>query len=321
MNWYYHFNTFHIIVIALFFLIYLLFILRVRKVSKAFNAQGYNIIWKLIIRVMYFILLIMAVLGPSFGEIRKEVKTVGKDIYIAVDLSESMNASDVQPTRLEKAKFEISNLINQWPNDRIGLIVFTDEAFVQCPLTYDRSALNLFIHGFETRIMPQTGTNIEAVLQLALEKYLEDDINSLNKSKVLVLISDGEDFGDKTKKIAEDLELHGIRLFTLGIGTDEGSKISTLGKWKKDAQGHDVVSHLNRSGLKKMATVTGGSYFEINNKNNEVISLIKTVSQIQGQLRDTRKIDVSANKFYYFLLTSLGLMILDVLLTIKTIFI
>jgi len=321
MNWYYHFNTFHIIVIALFFLIYLLFILRVRKVSKVFNAQGYNIIWKLIIRLTYFILLILAVLGPSFGEIRKEIKTIGKDIYIAVDLSESMNASDVQPTRLEKAKFEISNLINQWPNDRIGLIVFTDEAFVQCPLTYDRSALNLFIHGFETRIMPQTGTNLEAVLQLALEKYLDDDINSLNKSKVLVLISDGEDFGSKTKRIAESLELHGIRLFTLGIGTDQGGKISKSGKWKKDAQGNDIVSHLNRSGLKKLATTTGGNYFEINNKSNEVTSLIKTVSQIKGQLRDTRKIDVSANKFYYFLLTALGLMVFDVLLTIKTIFI
>lgn len=321
MNWYYHFNTFHIIIIALFLLIYLLYLIKVRKVSKALKTEGYNIIWKFIIRSIYFVLLILAVLGPSFGEIRKEIKTIGKDIYIAVDLSESMNATDVQPTRLEKAKYEISNLINQWPDDRIGLIVFTDEAFVQCPLTYDRSALNLFIHSFETRIMPQTGTNIEITLQLALQKYLEDDINSLNKSKVLVLVSDGEDFGENTKKMAESLELHGIRLFALGIGTDEGSNLYISGKKKMDIKGNEVVSHLNRANLKKIATATGGDYFEINAKNNEVGGLIKTVSQIQGQLRDTRKIDVSANRYFYFLVIALALMIFDVLLTIKTIYI
>ncbi|MEO1255528.1 MAG: VWA domain-containing protein, partial [Bacteroidota bacterium] len=137
-------------------------------------------------------------------------------MFVCIDLSQSMNATDVQPSRLSKVKFELKNIVEAFNSDRIGLIMFSSEAYMQCPLTYDNNALNLFIQTLNTDMVPNFGTDFGPPLEMATEKLTVDDtVITRSKSKIAILISDGEDFGENTSEVANDLESEGISLFTL----------------------------------------------------------------------------------------------------------
>lgn len=320
MTWLYSLSGLEITFIALFIVFYLLYLIRVISIAKKLSTPYGSVFIKLSIRSIYFALFIVALLGPSFGESKREVKSVGKDIFVLVDLSQSMNANDVQPTRLEKVKFELKNIVEAFSSDRIGIIIFSSEAFMQVPLTFDQNALNLFIETLYTNLVPSTGTDFTPPLQLALKKLnSEESPITQQKSKVIILISDGEDFGEETEEVAQEIEDQGIKLYTLGVGTERGSKIHVNGVYKKNREGNDVVTKLDSRTLKKLASETGGKYFEINETNNDVSRLINTINNIEGELRDTRQIDVSANRYYYFLGIALLLLIIDLLTSVKTI--
>lgn len=314
MIWARTIGTAEMIYISLFVLLYGIYVARVFKVAQALQSPLRRILIKLTIRTLYFGLFIVALLGPSFGQATKEVKSVGKDIFICVDLSTSMNAFDVQPTRLEKVKFELKNIVEAFSADRIGLIMFSNEAFMQCPLTYDNNALNLFIQSLNTSLVPNTGTDFGPPLEMALDK-LESDASNLARqtSKTIVLISDGEDFGEETTAIATKIEEAGIKLFTLGVGTERGSKISTRRGYKKNKTGEEVVSKLNSSSLRKIAADTDGKYFEINKSRNDVSRLITAINDIEGELRDSKQVDAKSNKYFYFLGLALLLMCFDLM--------
>ncbi len=320
MTWAYSIDTFEIVLIAAFAVLYLLYFLRLYRVKSNLNVPIGKWLIKFFLRTAYFILMIMALLGPSFGETSREIKSVGKDLFICVDLSNSMNAFDVQPTRLEKVKFELNNLVEAFSSDRIGLIMFSNEAYMQCPLTYDNNALNLFIQALNTNLVPNSGTDFGPPLKLALKKLTDEESTvSQQKSKIIILISDGEDFGEETAQITEEIENSGIKLFTLGVGTQKGSKIMTNRGYKKNNQGEEVVSRINNSSLKKIATDTGGKYFEINESQNDVERMINSINDIEGEMRDSKQMDTKANKYYYFLSIALLLMIFDVLISVKVI--
>ncbi|MEP1094254.1 MAG: VWA domain-containing protein [Cyclobacteriaceae bacterium] len=320
MNWAYSISTLDIVFIITFVVLYILFVVRVVRTTKRLSLPFYRVILKLILRTMYFILLIVALLGPSFGDASREIKTVGKDIFFCIDLSQSMNAFDVQPTRLEKVKFELKNIVEAFNSDRIGLIMFSSEAFMQCPLTYDNNALNLFIQTLNTGLVPNFGTDFGPPLEMALEKLTADDtVVTRSKSKIIILISDGEDFGDNTEEIAEEIESEEIKLFTLGVGTDVGSQILTRNGFKKDRQGKEVVTKLNSRSLEDLADKTDGEYFEINESRNDVERLISAINRIEGELRDAKQVDATQNRYYYFLGLALLLMIFDVLISVKLI--
>jgi Ca-activated chloride channel homolog len=320
MVWFRSIGILEITFILLFIGLYGIYLYRIVRIAKRLNTSYRKVFYKILIRTFYFILLIIALLGPSFGEASREVKSVGKDIYICVDLSESMNAYDVQPTRLEKVKFELKNLINAFNSDRIGLIIFSSEAFVQCPLTYDQSALNLFIETLGSGLVPHTGTDFAPPLDLALEKLSgENTTTREQKSRIIILISDGEDFGEESEEVASEIYKAGIKLFTLGVGTSQGSRIPSRVGYKTDQNGREVITRLNPKELKSLAVKTEGKYFEINESKNDVSRLINTLNQIEGELRDTRVMDVSANKYYYFLAAALLLMFFDLMTGIKTI--
>jgi Ca-activated chloride channel family protein len=320
MTWYQSLSFTEYLFIGLFILLYLLYITRTVQLARRLHTTARSVTLKFLLRSLYFALIIMALLGPSFGASKKEIKAVGKDIYIAVDLSQSMDATDIQPSRLERVKFELQNLVNAFNSDRIGLIIFSSEAFMQCPLTYDQSALSLFIQTLHTKLVPNAGTDFGPPLQMALDRHLdEENTSSQNHAKIIILISDGEDFGEETGDVLGDIENNGIRLFTLGVGTSEGSRIPlTKGNFKKDREGMTVVTKLNSNDLQKLAKKADGEYFEINNRKNEVPRLISSIAGIEGQLRDKREIDVSANKYYYFLIVALALIVLDTLITVRT---
>ena len=320
MTWYKSLSFTEIAFLVVFIIFYLLYIYRVFIISKILKTNFRSIVYKLILRSFYFILFIVALLGPSFGDTSREVKAIGKDIMVCVDLSESMDATDVQPSRLEKVKFELKNIVSAFNSDRIGLIIFSSEAFMQCPLTYDQSALNIFIQTLSAKLVPSGGTDFGPPLKLALDKLSgEKSSVTQQKSKIIILISDGEDFGENTDEVASQIDDKGIKLFTLGVGTEKGSKIRTKYGFKTDKNGKEVITRLNSSDLKRLAVITGGKYFEINNKTSDVERLINSINNIEGELRDTRKVDVSANKYYYFIALALLLLLIDVLFSTKTV--
>ena len=305
----------------LFTIFYSIYLIRVYRINKKIEVSIKKVIYKLILRSLYFSLMIIALLGPSFGDNKKEVNIVGKDIMILVDLSESMNADDIKPTRLEKVKFEMKKIIDQFSSDRIGIIMFSSEAYVQCPLTYDKNALNLFIETLNTGLVPNSGTEFGPALELSLSK-LEDE-NSNNKeinSKVIILISDGEDFGEDTESSLEQIKSSSIKLFSVGIGSIQGSKILLgNGKFKKDNEGNDVVTKLNSNSLKETASYTGGKYFEISSEINQTDNLISEILNIKGDYIESKTVDVTENKYFYFLFSALILMMIDFIFSFKII--
>jgi Ca-activated chloride channel family protein len=320
MNWASSISTLDVIFILAFAILYLVFVVRVIRTTKRLKVPFYRVILKLILRTTYFVLLIIALLGPSFGDATREIKTVGKDIFFCIDLSQSMNAFDVQPTRLEKVKFELKNIVEAFNSDRIGLIMFSNEAFMQCPLTYDNNALNLFIQTLNTGLVPNFGTDFGPPLEMALEKLTADDtVVTRSKSKIIILISDGEDFGENTDEVADQIESEEIKLFTLGVGTEVGSQIMTRNGFKKDKQGKEVLTKLNSKSLEDLADKTDGDYFEINESRNDVERLINAINRIEGELRDAKQVDATQNRYYYFLGLALLLMVLDVMISVKLI--
>ncbi len=325
MTWGKEIESIEIWLIAGFIVLYAIYLFGIQRKSKFLNGGLLYTIPKFILRSGYFSLLIISLMGPSFGTKEKEVKAIAKDIFIAIDLSLSMDAIDVQPSRLGKIKFELKRIIKEFTGERIGLVTFSSEAFVQCPMTYDRNALNMFTETLNTGLVPKAGTNLAAPLEMALNKHMEEEENKEKNaiakikpsSKIIILISDGEDFSENALEQAEEIKAQGIKLFALGIGTAKGSKIPKGNSFIRDQSGTEIISKLNRSGLKQLASVTGGRYYEINRSVNEVEKMIHDIQAIKGETRDKRKMDVATNKYIYFLLAAVALIGLDVLITIN----
>jgi Ca-activated chloride channel family protein len=318
--WYREFGVTELVLAGAFIVLYTLYLIRVIHVARSLNTSFARVFIKLFVRSIFFVLLITAILGPSFGGSKKEVKSIGKDIMVCVDLSKSMDAFDIQPTRLEKVKNELKKLVSAFNSDRIGLIIFGSEAFMQCPLTFDQNALNLFIETLNTGLVPVGGTDFGPPLKMALGKLEDDEDNPANtKAKVIILISDGEDFGTQTDEMVNEIEDRDIKLFTLGVGTEKGGNIYAGTGVKKDRQGNSVVTKLNSRSLRSIADKTGGQYFEINGNRNDVSRLINTIGNIEGELRDARLVDVTANKYFYFLALATALLLLDIVINVKTV--
>ena len=318
MEWFNSFSTFEFATTVLFAVAYLLYFLRWRKAGKLLNQKGGNWSYKFILRLTYFGLLLIALLGPSYGIQQKEIESSGKDIFFMVDLSKSMDAHDIAPTRLEKVKFELKRIADQFVSDRMGLIIFGSEAFVQCPLTEDIAALKMFIETLNTSLISSGGTDFTPPLNLALEKLLaEADTEAKITSKIMILISDGEDFGDETSSALREIRRNGIKVISVGVGTEQGSTIRDGIDVKKDQNGQPVLSKLNAAGLREVALETEGRYFEINDKLNETQKLMNYVDAIEGELQQKRTVDVTTNKYQYFLAAGLLLMLLDGLISVR----
>lgn len=308
-----------VIFCGLFLLLYVLYIIRIKKLAVQFGQQA-NLLWvKFGLRTFYFALLVLAILGPSFGAMKKEIRTVGKDIIIALDLSQSMDATDVLPSRLHKVKYALTELIQRFDADRIGLITFSSEAFLHCPLTYDQSALLLYTQTLHTNLVPRAGTEFQPALDLAFQKLNGHQSLSYNRAKVVLLISDGENFGEPFGAGLRRFGQENIRLFTLGVGTAEGGFIPEGNGIKKDPDGKEVVTRLHAGKLREMASEGNGRYFEINESINEADKLINAINSVEGEVQQARTVEITANKYFYPLLLALLLVTLDVLLTLQVI--
>ncbi|GAB3920124.1 vWA domain-containing protein [Larkinella terrae] len=317
MNWNYSLTQTEYLFIAVFVLLYGYFFFRIFRVARLLGTTAWATIPKFFLRTAYLTLLVVALLGPSFGVVEKELVSEGKDIYIAVDLSKSMDATDIPPTRLEKVKYELKRLIEALPGNRFGLLVFSTEAYVHAPLTSDQGALALFIQSLNTRLVPESGTNICSAIELALRKQLAET-SDLNQTKVLVLLTDGEDFGECDPALAGQLRRYGIANFVVGVGTEAGTTISTPKGNLRDKDGNIVRSQLNRTYLRQFVKDTRGSYLELASSSGDLTTLVSAIQNLENRLVDQRKLEVTTNKYYYFLIAALVFIAVDILITVRT---
>lgn len=232
--------------------------------------------------------LIIALAGPKIGTEVREVKRQGIDMLIVLDLSASMNAEDVRPSRLEKAKFEINRLIERLRGDRVGLIVFTGEAYLQSPMTLDYSALRLFLDISDTGQMPSSATDFKSAMETALDAFQALDDNSSEAAKVLLIISDGEDHGQSYDEALRDLVEEDISIFTLGVGTDEGTTIplyeegtGRLIGYKRDSNGRVVTTKLQSQTLRNIANTGNGEYYSIERGNDGIDAFLARIDELE----------------------------------------
>ena len=204
------------------------------------------------------LLICLALSGPQYGYKWQTIEQKGVDIIVAVDLSRSMLATDIQPTRLDRAKREIYDLLAMLKGDRMGLVAFAGTAFLQCPLTLDYEAFHIFLNTLTPDLMPIGGTDISGAIAASLSAF---DLTAASQ-KAVILITDGENTG-KTDPLeaAENARKAGVKLFCIGVGSDEGVPIpAESGGIKKDRSGNIILTRIDEETLKKMAALTGGAY-------------------------------------------------------------
>ena len=202
---------------------------------------------------------ICALTRPQWGFHWEDIKRVGVDLVVAIDVSESMMAEDVKPSRLERAKREVYDLIQMMEGDRIGLVAFAGTSFVQCPLTLDYGACKMFLDYIEPDLIPVPGTALADAIRTAIKSFNTKE----RKSRVLMLITDGEDHEGEPLEAAEEAKKEGIKIFTIGVGQEGGAPIPLRdgsGGFKKDKRGDMIITHLDEATLQKIALETGGSY-------------------------------------------------------------
>lgn len=212
---------------------------------------------KAVFIVLAVFFMILALTQPRWGYEWKELTQEGVDIVVALDVSTSMLAEDIKPNRLSRAKRKISDLLEMLDGDRIGLVAFAGTAFVQCPLTLDYSAAKLFLDATDTDLISAQGTALVDAVRKSVAAFRTED----DKSKAVILITDGENHSGDPLKVAKWAAEQGVKIFTIGIGNDDGAPIpDATGGFKKDAEGEIVLTRLDENILQQIALTTGGTY-------------------------------------------------------------
>ena len=271
---------------------------------------------KNIFTILIFILLIIGIANPQIGTKMEEVKREGVDLIIAIDLSYSMMAEDIKPNRLKRAKQAISNLINKLEGDRIGLIVFAGEAYVQLPITTDYSAAKLFLSTVNTNIVPTQGTEIAKAIDLSIQSF--DMENGQNKA--IIIITDGESHDENAIESAKKANKVGIFVHTLGMGLSKGGPIPIYNKngtrtdYRKDREGNTIISKLNENLLKKIANAGKGTYVRANNSKAGLSSLFTEINKMEKKEIGTMVFTNYKDRFQLFIGLALLILFLDLIL-------
>jgi len=268
-------------------------------------------------RFLYFsmLILIFSASGPQIGTRLAPLDRKGIDLVFAIDVSTSMNAEDVKPSRLEKAKFEISQMIRQLKGDRISLIVFAGSSHMYLPLTTDYEAARLFLDQIDTNMIPTQGTALSSALQTGLSAFTEDE----SKYKVLVLVTDGEDHEGQAIDLASKASDRGMIIHTVGVGTESGSLIPFIDKngireYKRDNTGRLVTSILNENILNEIANAGNGTYVRFDNKPANFRSIMNAIDSMEKRSLKSHIYSEYEDRFQSFAFISMGLMIAGMLL-------
>ena len=249
----------------------------------------------------FFLFGILALARPQWGVSLNTVRRQGVDVIAALDTSYSMNAEDVAPDRLSKAKSEIRGLIGRLKGDRIGLVAFAGSAVVQCPLTLDYGAALLFLDVSNTQVIPEPGTSLAAAIQTASSAFIAKE----KKYKVLVIFTDGEDLEGQVEGAIRKARDTGVIIYTVGVGSIEGKPIpirdekGAIIDYRKDQDDRIVVSRLDERSLSEIASETGGKYFRATTSEAELDAIYDEVSRMEKKQLESRLIQTFADQFQY----------------------
>ena len=275
------------------------------------HTGRHRIKWALLLAGLLF--LIFSMTGPQYGYQWREMKQAGVDIIIALDCSKSMLATDIAPTRLDRAKREVVDLLNMLQGDRVGLVAFAGTAFLQCPLTVDYQAFYLFLDTLTPGFLPVGGTDLAAAVDCAVNGFDFEDTTD----KAVILITDGENTGEDPGKAVDLAKEKGIRIFTIGVGKETGVPVPTAeGGLVKDINGKIVVTRLDEKSLKEMALATGGRYVRSVAGDMDLETIYD--KEIQQKMADTDimsgKKQVWEDRFQWFLMVAIVLFAAEMLL-------
>lgn len=270
---------------------------------------------KAILALVAITFLALAMARPQFGTRVETVRRRGQDVMVAVDLSRSMLAQDVAPSRLDRARLAILRLIRNLDGDRIGLVAFAGDAFVQSPLTTDYTAAALFLNAMEPEMMPVQGTDLGEALRVSLDALEE----AAREDRLLVVVTDGEDHeGEIDPQLQRGAAL-GVRIHAVGIGSPEGvpipESVSADGRqsFKRDAEGNVVTTRLDEETLRRVAEATGGRFVRVGPGSTAFEDLVDEIAGVEGEEVEAREITQFEEQYQIFLGLALVLLLVEAL--------
>jgi len=272
--------------------------------------------------ILFNIILFFLIIGlaqPQMGTKMEKVQRKGIDVMIALDVSKSMLSQDVVPSRLERSKLLIQTLLKKLDGDRVGLVIFAGNAYLQMPLTVDYSSLLLYLRSINTNSVPTQGTNITSALEQS-----EDAFNATDKKhKAIIVITDGEDHEENAIDKAEELASDGTKIFTVGVGTPNGGTIplydqnGNITGEKKDENGQPIISKMNPNMLQALAKAGTGNYYILDNSKQVADFMSKDIAKIETKTINDKVFTDFVEQFQYFLFFALILLIADFFITYR----
>lgn len=270
--------------------------------------------FKFVVFLLMVSCLFLALANLQSGSKMEEVKREGIDLYLAVDVSNSMNAEDIVPSRLERSKQAINKLIGDMKGDRIGVIVFADKAFVQLPITTDYTAAKMFLSTVNTNLVASQGTAIAEAINLAMRSYSDEE-----RSKAIVIISDGEDHeNDAAVKAAQEAAKKGVRIYTIGMGLADGAPIPEYNRYghqtgyRKDKQGNTIITRLDEQMLKKIASAGNGIYVRASNSNVGLEKIYEDINKMEKSEIETKVFTDYEDQFQWFVALGIFLLLVEI---------
>ena len=313
------------IIIGIFLLVYFWKKRTQRKFSNVLlleklapNSSIFKSVLKLGMLVLGLSFLIISLVNPKMGTKLKTVKREGVDVVFALDVSKSMLAEDIAPNRLEKAKQIISKIIDKLASDRVGIIIYAGNSYPLLPITTDHAAAKMFLQNANPDMVSSQGTDINGALELAKTYYNNDE----QTNRFLVIISDGEDHQEETKQMAQDLSNDGVKIYTVGTGTERGGPIplrlnrSMVG-YKKDNKGETVITKRKSEVLQGIADVAEGKYIDGNKTENPVKIISEIIKNAQKNEFETKQFSDYKDQFQWFIGIGIFFLIIDVFLLEK----
>jgi Ca-activated chloride channel family protein len=266
---------------------------------------------KFVFQLFVLLAAIIMLARPQFGSKIEEVKKQGVEVIIALDVSNSMLAEDIQPNRLVRAKQAISRLVDNLDNDKIGLIVFAGDAYTQIPVTTDYVSAKMFLSTINPDMVPKQGTAIGAAINLGIKSFSPGE----GKSKAMIIITDGENHEDDPLAAAEEASKAGVVIHTIGIGSEEGVPIPVNAGGKKDylkdADGNTVITKLDEDILKKIAISTSGSYVRASNSNIGLDEIFNEIRKMKKEELESTMYTEYNDQFQIFAAVSLLLLLVE----------
>lgn len=247
--------------------------------------------------------------SPGGGE---KIKRQGLDVMIALDVSKSMLATDIQPSRLEKAKLLVNRLIDKLENDQVGLVIFAGRAYMQMPLTSDHAAAKIYVGSASPEAVPTQGTVIGDALEMSNSAFSKKD----KKYKVVILISDGEDHDERAGELSKQLADNGVLINTVGVGSTGGSTLidPATKEMKRDEKGNPVISKLNEAELQQIARTAKGQYYFLNDTDEVSDQIVAQIDAMeQKSITDQNEANYRSH-FQWFVAVALMLLIADILI-------